>query len=255
MRYGRLSLRVVELLGVPGSGKTTMAKALVESVPGSVSLPGAVHRAVSLGGADQITRLAARITRSPESRLWKAAYARSTDRLAAIQRFIGERPRLIETILEAQRIRASRDIGQDLTLGWLLNLMARYTLAVEWSGANWLVIDEGFAQRCVALLAAGYVDADSPLIDAYVDSAPSPDVLVVIDTPIEVCFDRLEGSGWSERLVDADHETRRAFLEKASVVATHVATRCDRRGSEVIWVSGTTPAPDNTARIATTFHS
>lgn len=248
-------MRVVEFLGVPGSGKSTLAERLAERMPDAVPLVEAVRRAVAARGADRITGLTARLAGSAENRLWEAAYARSTDRFAALQRFVVGHPRLVESILETQQIRVGRDIGQDMTLGWLLNLMARYQLAVEWSGAQWLLVDEGFAQRCLALLAPGYADSDAGLIDGYVESAPRPDVLVVVETPIETCFSRLERVGWSQRLTGTTGETRLEFLENAALVAPRVAARFERLGTEVIWVSGTN-APDATVgEIAVTLSS
>ena len=145
-------MRVVELLGAPGSGKTTLARQLALRLPGAIELEEAVRSSIRKRGDDSVARIAARVTRSSSSRLWKGAYSRATDRFSALARFIADKPETLEAVLAAQRHRADRDRGQDLALGWVLNLMARYQLAVEGRGSSdWVVIDEGFSQRAVAL--------------------------------------------------------------------------------------------------------
>ena len=153
-------MRVVEFLGPPGSGKTTLSRDLARSLPGVVDLDEAVRTAVRLAGEDGMARTAAKLSRSSGSRLWRAAYARSTDRFWGLARFIESQRPVMETILAAQRARVARDRGQDVVLGWVLNLMARYQLAIESAQADWLVIDEGFCQRGVAVFSYGFAEED-----------------------------------------------------------------------------------------------
>ena len=246
-------MRVVEFLGVPGAGKSTIADALSEAVPGAVALGDAVRDSIRRGGDDPVTRIAARLTRSPNSRLWSAAYARSTDRLSALIRFASARPDFLEGVLVAQRERSERDIRPDLVLGWIVNLMARYQLATEHGGVAWLVVDEGFAQRAVALLAAGRDQSDEPALKAYLDASPQPDVLVVVESSLEVCAARLDRRGWSERLIGADKTARQAFLEECAQLVSLIRTRSAEGDLEVISVSGEEPVTNSVSRIAATL--
>lgn len=246
-------MQVVEFLGVPGAGKSTVADALSEAVPGAVSLGDAVRDSIGRRGGDPITRVAARLTRSPSSRLWSAAYARSTDRLSALIRFASARPDFLESVLVAQRQRGGRDVRPDLVLGWIVNLMARYQLATEYGGAGWLVVDEGFAQRAVALLAAGYEQSDEPALRAYLDASPRPDVLVVVESSLNVCVARLDRRGWSERVARAKETDRQAFLEGCAQMVSLICTRSAEAGLEVISVSGEDPVTNSVSRIAATL--
>jgi hypothetical protein len=185
--------------------------------------------------------------------LWKAAYARSPDRFEALTRFSSAHPSYLETISATQRERAERDLGQPLVLGWILNLAARYQLATESGGDRWLVIDEGFAQRGVALFGAGSADADLPLLDRYVTSAPRANAIVVVRAPLDICEQRLEQRGWSERVRDLGPEQRRRFLETSTRVVEELASRVEAADTEMIWVDGTTPVPDSLARVTATL--
>jgi broad-specificity NMP kinase len=245
---------IIELLGAPGSGKTTLAGELGSTVDGGVDLEEAVRRAIRDRGEDPQARIAARLSRSPESRLWKAAYARSTDRFSALVRFIHSHPSVLETVLDVQRQRADRDRGQDLVLGWILNLMSRYQLSTEAGHDGPVVIDEGFAQRAVALLGLGFdPDQDPSLLDDYLAAIPRADLVVAVATPIEVCQQRLDGRGWSERVTDLDQAGRDLFLESAVAVVARVASGLAAVGTPLIWVDGTTPPRDSIARVAATF--
>lgn len=248
-------MRVVELLGVPGAGKSTLAAGLSQALPGALTLDEAVRRSIGRRGQDPLTRLAARLTRTSNARLWSAAYARSSDRLAALIRFASSRPAALEGVLAAQRARADRDLRPDMVLGWILNLMARYQLAIEDGAASWLVVDEGFAQRAVALLAAGYEQRDEPELHAYLETSPAPETLVIVETPLEACMARLDHKGWSARLTGTGDAQRRSFVEAAAEIVSIVGSVYPRRGVEVVRVAGDDPATDSVSRIAATLAS
>lgn len=241
------------MLGVPGSGKTTVAASLRSVLPDALTLEEAVIHAVRARGGDGLTRTAAKLARSPEGRIWKAAYARSPDRFNALSRFIeGHRP-LLAGFLDAQQSRAERDRGQDLVLGWALNLMARYQLATESGHSGWLIVDEGFLQRGVALLGFGFDDADRVLLDAYLRTIPVPDAVVVFTTPRPVVQGRLDSRGWSERLDGADDSTRSRFLDDTSLLVEAIRAHPVLSGAQMIDFDASTTAPDSYLSIGGTL--
>jgi hypothetical protein len=195
----------------------------------------------------------ANVTRSEGGRLWKMVYARSTDRFSALVRFVASNPGVLATFLSAQETRAERDRRQDLVLGWMLNLMARYQLAGERDMRDWLVVDEGFAQRGVALFAHGYDTSERTALNAYLAAIPRAEAVVALDVPLDVCAHRLDQRDWSERVRDLDPAGRRRFLETANDVMRLVAGHLESDGTRVIWVDGTTPVPDLVARVAATL--
>jgi len=246
-------VRVVEFLGPPGSGKTSLARELTRSLPGAIDLEEAVRAAVKARGEDGMARTAAGLSRSSSSRLWRAVYARSTDRFSGLARFLEANPRALETVLASQRTRAERDRGQDLVLGWMLNLMARYQLAVEWGQRDWLVLDEGFCQRGVALFAHGFAPEDLPLLTAYLTSIPQPDLVVTVNAPFEICEDRLNQRGWSERVLALPAAERNAFLADAVTVNEAISNHLQAAATRVIPVDGSAPIPDSLLTVAATL--
>ncbi len=235
-------MRHVEFLGLPGSGKTTLVTKVVAALDGAIELEDAVRSAVAAGGIDATSRTAARVSRSSSSRLWKSAYARSTDRFDALKRFLSAHPQLMETVLAAQRERRDRDRGQDLVLGWVMNLFARYQLATEAEASEFLLIDEGFCQRALALFGYGFAPEDQPRLNDYLTEMPRPEVVVLVETPLARCVERLDKRGWSERLIGLSPDVRRGFLDTSFEVLGQVADQAERLGSRVIRVDGEQPA-------------
>jgi hypothetical protein len=231
-----------------------LARELVGVVDSAVALEEAVRVGLRERSEDGLTRAAAKWTSSADSRLWKAAYARSTDRFTALGRFLKEHPGLVETVLAVQRQRSDRDLNPDLVLGWILNLMSRCQLAEESGPSGLVVIDEGFAQRGVALLGPGFDPlTDQALLDAYLGALPSPELVVAVETPLEVCRERLDRRGWSERVRYLDPAERHRFLTSAAEVTGLVAAGIAASGGRLIWVDGTTPVPDSLAPVAATL--
>ena len=111
-------------------------------------------------------------------------------------------PETMEVFLRTQADRQERDLRPDLALAWMLGFVADHQIATEPPDVcDTLIVDEGFTQRSVSLLGAGYLETDDRvLLDGYLASAPLPDILVVVTTTFEECFARLEARGWSKRV-------------------------------------------------------
>lgn len=135
-----------------------------------------------------------------------------------------------------------------MVLDWLLNLMARFQLATEDPGdTGCLVIDEGFCQRAVALFGYGFEDRDASRLREYLEAIPLPDLVIVVDTPLEVCEARLERRGWSKRVAGLDPAARHDFLVATAAVVDAVVSHLETTGTRLIRVDGTASA-EETAR-------
>ncbi len=237
----------IEFLGAPGSGKSTIARALIGAWPGAVGLEEAVHRSIREHGGDPVTRTLARFF-GPSGRVWKAAYGRSRDRVAARDRFRDAHPSLIEAFDRAQRARAGTDAGQDLVRGWADGFFARFQLAAD-LGVDALVIDEGFAQRSVALFGYGFSAEDEGCLTDYLETVPRAMAVVLVAAPIEVCASRLDARGWSQRVADAPPAVREGFLRASIQVAEIAAKTLEHRGMRILHADGMAPVQDSTSAL------
>lgn len=236
-------MKHVEFLGVPGSGKSTVhratKRALLELGVPATDFEDAILHAVRRNGDDLVVRTAARSVRSGHSWVWRRAFARSTDRFSALQRFLSANPRLAEVVLATQRHRLGRDLQPELTLSWILNLFAGFQLTYEDLDDSTLVlIDEGFCNRAISLFAYGYSEEDRLDFEEYLQSIPLADVVVVVETPVSLCERRLEERGWPERVSALGYGDRRAFMEGAAACVDAVADAAEHRGSRIVRVNG-----------------
>lgn len=235
-------MRHIELLGIPGSGKSTLSRQLAgsETSTGRVwALEEAARRALRGRGSHIGTRAAARLTPNADNRLWKIVYSRAPERAEAMVEFASHWSEFLESVVTAQRERVKRDHGQSLVLSWILNLGARFVLASRGiPRSDSLIIDEGFAQRALAVFGHGWADSDRPHLARYLQTMPKPEVIVRIDAEVEICRQRLDRSGWPQRASQLSRDERVAYLERARETVDTVATHLDRAGVQLVEVAG-----------------
>ena len=219
-------MRHVEFLGVPGSGKSTLARALttISEKTGQLwSLDEATRRALRWLARDRVTRTLARRLGTNAGRLWKAAYARTPDRVDAVVDFVTSWPEYVETVLSVQRDRAGRDVDQDVVLKWVFDLGAQFRLATRvLETCDILLIDEGFAQRSVAVFGHGWSAHELTGLHRYLTTMPRPDRVLFVDTPLSVCQQRLDLLGWPARVASKRADERFAYLRSANEIVNAV---------------------------------
>lgn len=227
------TMTYVELVGIPGAGKSTIASALTSNLSDSVTLSEAVRIALSKTGHDAISRLIAQF--SP--RLWSRIYPRSPDRFTALTRFMITQPRLVETVLAAHRHKTRRGAARTETLGYLLNMFARYQILAD-SGMNGIVVnDEGFAQRAIMIFANDYDISEEILLKRYISLMPKPDILIYVETPIETCQKRVASRAWTEGVLAAKSPSAGQFLANSDTIANFVVNQLNRE-TTVLTASG-----------------
>jgi len=157
-------------------------------------------------------------------------------------RFASRWPEYLETVLSVQRGRVDRDVEQDVVLKWILDLGAKFYLATQTLGlSETLVIDEGFAQRSVAVFAHGWRSDEISELGRYLLSMPVPDLVLFVDAPLEVCRERLDRSGWPARAAAMGAGERRAYLQAASDVVHAAVGELESVGVPVERIDGAAP--------------
>jgi thymidylate kinase len=214
---------VVELVGTPGAGKSTVADELVRVLHAAgrqaTTVVGGAreHAARTVAGA-----LVARCTtgRWRRALLWTVFYASAT---AAGLACAARRPALMTCVLGAQARRA-RLRRRCHTVYWFVQLLGRVRLLARTAApGEVLVVDDGYLHRAVHLFASERAPTGARDVARYVDLAPRPDLVVWVRAPTEVCEARVRARGvWAHSRHLTTAELARFVADSARVVGVAV---------------------------------
>jgi thymidylate kinase len=226
---------IVEFVGTPGSGKTTLSIELVELLRGrgieAATVVGAAreHARRTLVG-QVIGRL--RPARLRSLLLWQVFYLLCVLHALA---FIRKEPALTRQVLRGQLRRPIPIARKRHHLFWFFQLAGRYSFLTTTSRAcEALVLDDGFLHRAVHLHASHVEEPDAEQVRAYVDLLPRPDLVVFPVADREVCERRVRRRGvWRHfRHLSAAELSR--YLDNGEWVAGLAVRRARQRGWTVI---------------------
>jgi thymidylate kinase len=240
---------VVEFIGIPGSGKTTLSLELAgllqaRSVPASTVVGAAREHARRTRLGQWIGQLeSARLQRAL---LWQLFYGYG---LGHALRFMHERPMLTRHVVRSQFRRRLPIAGRAHVLWWFFQLAGRYRFLTTTARAREvLVLDDGFLHRSIHLFATAVGEPDSRAVAAYVDLLPVPDVVVFTVADRETCEERVRQRGLWHHSKRLRHNTLSAYLANAECVADLAVRRARQRGWRVVAVNNADRTLDRVRR-------
>jgi hypothetical protein len=236
---------IVEFVGTPGAGKTTLATALValleERGIASADVVGAARDHVRRTRAGRVIARA-EPPRLRDFLLWQTFYLLG---VAQAVRFGVERPALVGHALRSQLRPGLPFRTRAHVLYWFVHLCGRYRfLRATSTEREVLVVDDGFVQRAVHLFASPFDQPDASRIRAYIDVIPPPDLLVVAVADWRECERRVRERGilpHARRLRSAELSR---YFERAAQVVEVVIRRARERGWDISEITTERPAQD-----------
>jgi AAA domain len=239
---------IIELIGTPGAGKTTLARQLVEELREKGSEASTVIEAARPHAAR--TRLGRAIDRLPDRirrpLLWQLFYA-----LGAVEGvvFAFEHHALARRVVWTQLTRSDQAATRRHALYWYLQLAGRHRLLVATSNdGESILFDDGFLHRVVALFASHTEEPNPKEVAAYVDLVPQPDALIHVVAPRGVCERRVRARGvWRHSLRLSGGELSRA-IENAEKVVEAAVFRAKELGWTVVEIENGDDLVDLTER-------
>lgn len=228
---------IVELIGAPGAGKTTLTPALI----GLLAARGGCARTVveaarpyaqrTWAGA-AVARLAPPSLRRPL--LWQLFCQLSA---ASRLRFFARHPRLIRYVLRTQPRRPIPPEERRHASHWFFVLTGRYEFLRAHAGPReWLVFDEGFAHRAVQLHASDVEAPDPTRIATYAALLPRPDLLIAVHAPWERCLERVYRRGLWARFRHKGPDQVARYVANAHAVVELAVAQARRAGWPLIEV-------------------
>jgi len=233
---------VVELVGPPGGGKTTLLPVVVAGLRGAGLAPMTVTDAARpLAARTRLGRLlgagtvggASGDTRGARGIGW--AVFRLQAELAGLQAAVTTWP-LAWRVLRSQRGRpAVADVRGRRVLRWWWRVHGAVALFRRHGRPDEvLVLDEGYVHRVVQLFASGVESPSPDAVADYLEVVPAPDLVIAIRTPVEACVARIRHRGVWARLSGADEGELERFVTSAHRATTLAVEAVRQRGLRLV---------------------
>lgn len=221
---------VIELIGTPGAGKTTVAAGLAEELTlrgfAPLRLPEAgrlVARRSAIGSL-----LPERHPRLEAALAWRLF---SIERLWRGLVFLAARPRLVWLLVATQSRRPrSAQLRRRRVVHWWLRMAGTRAMLVRRRLPNEVVLlDEGFYHRVVQLFASADEMPDRETISRYIALVPAPDRLIHVSASLDECRRRILARGVWRRFEDEGEDRLMAFLRSAEAAVTAAVDEASHR--------------------------
>lgn len=215
---------IVEMLGSPGAGKTSLIPAAREFFSRQgLKAYNVVEAARPLAARTPLGRLACRWLPEPLKGfiLWQIFYAYSRRYRPIFRRHY---PQLIDSVLRYQCERPISAYDRRHVMRWFLHLTGAYAfLRTHLKPSEVLIIDEGFVHRVVQLFASEHEEPDVQREMDYLDQIPRPDLVIYVSTPAEVAVRRVFSRGLWERFQRKSQADTLRFLAASQTAVQRAA--------------------------------
>ncbi len=234
----------IELLGLPGSGKSTAYRMLLAHCTRKRIHIHTLHEAAyhALQSCDQ-TRYVKILARMLPYRIGYRLVGRFPKTVDDVlyqkfQKFVGERPQLAAVIQrwQAQSSEHPQDLGL-LVFLWFFELFSSYQLVSDHIKAHVpVVIDEGFCNRALTLFAYHSHISRSEL-ERYIEHIPLPQLVLYVDTSPAIAETRLQSRGYPIRMHAMSSDQKIRFMKRMASCVDTICQQLSQKHVDVLHIS------------------
>jgi thymidylate kinase len=208
---------IIEFIGAPGAGKTTLMPSVIEFFQErGIDTFTVVEAARPFAQRTVIGKVVQALTPASlrQPLLWQVFYRFSVWRR---WQFRQKHPQLMQFLWASQANRPpAADVQQRKVLYWFDRLTGYYTFLQAYARPNEvLVLDEGFVHRVVQLFSSSVEKPSREEIVTYLDMVPRPDLVIFTHAPRDICERRIYGRGLWDRARHKDATEISQFVANA----------------------------------------
>ncbi|MEZ4776432.1 MAG: hypothetical protein R3D00_24870 [Bacteroidia bacterium] len=211
-------MKLIEFLGLPGSGKTTLVPFIntVMAEKGHVIFSRRDVRLLHVCGGYRKFQIAQKFPSIVKRALVKVFFQFNHTESFYTEKFIQKYPDLVAYVLKTSAKNGVNEKIRRNSIRWFLSLGAIYQLAEEIMPPDaYLLLDEGFCQKVLNLFVSVDKDPNLSKVKKYLEMIPLPDTVLFIQTDETIAFDRMKHRGPIKRLLDATDDELKSFLSRA----------------------------------------
>lgn len=212
---------IVEFIGTPGSGKTTILSTVSETFRERGMKPYTIVEAARpFANRTRLGKIISRL--SPKSihqpLLWQVF--NFYNHIYQFH-FILKNPQLIWEVHKSQRQRPNKeDLKKQRVIHWFYYLIGSYEFLKRYKRqGEVLIFEEGFIHRVVQFNASDVEEPNIERLKSYVKLIPQPDMVIFVSASPEVCEKRVFERGvWSFFLHKTPEEISKFIINSALII-------------------------------------
>ncbi len=237
----------VEFCGVPAAGKSTLCGVVVKALRArgieAANREDVVERGLRARDFGVIGNLCGRLIPA-----WRRHFLGLPHGLNDWHRFAVEHADFVALLHEWLAVSGTDSSWRDPVFRAVLTSGFEFQLAKQLDGI--VVLDEGFAHRFFSL--RGYRGLGKPAdAERYAALLPAPDVLICVDTPADVCVERVQGRGQPPVLFGSEPvDKMKTRFQEGATLLNALADALEGRGVPVLRASGISNLDAEAQRIA-----
>lgn len=226
---------VIEFVGVPGAGKSTLVRETVRILRSrGIEAGTMIEHARGHAARTSLGHIVSKVKpqRVRDACMWHLFYLLAArDALG----FARQRGSLCRSVMRKQRGRPISVLMKRHILFWFFQLGGRHRLLSRFSvRGEALVLDDGFLHRVVHMTSSHVDRPDPDWIRNYVGSVPQPDLVVHVVAGSQTCSGRVTARGlWTHSRRLSKEELDR-YIDAAAVATNVAVARARELGWEVV---------------------